>query len=76
MTRPVRSSADVHPQLEGFYRAVYLDRNQNMAGQLETLLESGQSIFAVVGAAHVVGDEGIPAVLRGAGYDVEQLLGR
>jgi len=68
--------AETHPQLEGFYRAAYLDRNQSMARQISKLIDSGESIFAVIGSAHVVGDEGIPAKLRGAGYDVRQLLGQ
>ena len=46
-------------------------RNVNMTNFAVDSLELGGSVFIVVGAAHVFGDDGMAAVLAEAGYTVE-----
>jgi len=49
------------------------DRNVAMAGKMEEYLKGKEPIFAVVGAAHIIGDKGIAKQLRDKGYKVEQV---
>ena len=48
-------------------------RNRNWIPQLEGYMRSGKIYFAVVGAAHMGGPDGIVALLRERGYTIEQL---
>ena len=64
---------DSDPKLARFYEATIFERNATMAkGLTEVMAESGRA-FIVVGALHLVGARGIPALLEQAGYRVEQL---
>jgi hypothetical protein len=49
------------------------DRNIAMTGKIEDLLKTGKSYFVVVGAGHLVSEEGIVQQLAERGYSVEQL---
>lgn len=48
------------------------ERNARWIGQLETLFQDGPS-FVAVGAVHLVGAEGLLAVLRRDGYRIEEV---
>ena len=48
------------------------ERNARWVGQLETLFQDGPS-FVAVGAVHLVGVEGLLAVLRRDGYRIEEV---
>ena len=48
------------------------ERNARWVGQLETLFQDGPS-FVAVGAVHLVGAEGLLAVLRRDGYRIEEV---
>jgi uncharacterized protein YbaP (TraB family) len=50
------------------------DRNPHMTDRLEKCLQSSESCFMVVGAAHAVGREGIVKQLQSRGYRVEQAV--
>jgi uncharacterized protein YbaP (TraB family) len=62
-----------NPQLAGFYEATVYERNSRMADGVEAVLAEVDRAFVVVGALHLVGARGIPALLEQAGYEVEQL---
>lgn len=49
------------------------DRNAGMAEGIVQLLQQGQSVFAAVGALHMVGPQGLPTLLRNKGYQVERV---
>lgn len=49
------------------------NRNRNWIPKLEGYMRSGQVYFAVVGAAHMGGSEGVLALLRARGYKIVQL---
>jgi len=50
------------------------DRNVAMTAKIEDYLKGKDSIFVVVGAAHIIGDKGIAKQLRDKGYKVDQVV--
>lgn len=70
-------SYDQDPAFEPFFELLIFRRNQAMAERLRVLLDAeqhrGESVFVVVGAGHVIGPQGIPAILASQGYPVELL---
>ena len=47
------------------------DRNAAWAKQLDATLQAHATYFITVGAGHLVGPKGVPALLRAQGYRVE-----
>ena len=56
-----------------FNKVFLIDRNVGMADHFAEIARS-QSLFCVIGAAHLAGDKGVPALLRKKGYTVEPVL--
>ena len=48
-------------------------RNRNWLPKIERDLRSGHTYFVIVGAAHLGGPNGLLALLRSHGYQIEQL---
>lgn len=59
------------PELDAFYERVYFERNRTMVAQLAELAQDGRTRFVVLGAGHMLGEEGIPALLGRRGYRVQ-----
>lgn len=57
----------------GLKRRMLTERNERWVPKLEGYLRSGKTWMVVAGAFHMVGDRGVPALLRARGYQVEQL---
>jgi uncharacterized protein len=55
------------------YQRLLVERNQNWLPKLEALFTRSARAFVVVGAAHLVGPDGLLAMLKSKGYTVEQL---
>jgi uncharacterized protein len=55
------------------YQRMLVDRNKNWLPKIEAIAAKGGRPFIVVGAAHLVGSDGLIAMLRARGYAVEQL---
>lgn len=53
--------------------ALLVDRNRDWLQQITALIDEGRKPFIAVGAAHMLGDSGLPAMLTQAGYSVERL---
>jgi uncharacterized protein YbaP (TraB family) len=53
------------------YQTLLVDRNRRWMPKIESCLQT-RSCFVVVGAAHLVGKEGLVALLKQRGYAVEQ----
>jgi len=53
------------------YETLLVGRNRRWVPQIEDCL-SQQKCFVVVGAAHLVGSDGLVAMLRAKGYTVKQ----
>jgi uncharacterized protein YbaP (TraB family) len=54
------------------YASLITERNRNWMPQLEACLKRASPCFVVVGAAHIVGPQGLVAMLQQKGYRVEQ----
>jgi uncharacterized protein YbaP (TraB family) len=54
------------------YKRLLLERNYNWIPHVETCLKEKSGCFIVVGAAHLVGPDGLPALLVKKGYKVTQ----
>jgi uncharacterized protein YbaP (TraB family) len=59
--------------LKVIHRKILTERNRNMAKKVSGHLRSSGTVFVVVGAGHLVGDQGIVELLRKEGFTVEQL---
>lgn len=55
------------------YQHFLSDRNRQWLPRLQQYFDSPDSHFVVVGAAHLLGDDGLLALLRQAGYHVQPL---
>jgi len=55
------------------YQRLLVERNRNWMPKLEALFARPKHALVVVGAAHLVGPDGLLAALRAKGYTVEQL---
>jgi uncharacterized protein YbaP (TraB family) len=55
------------------YQRVLVGRNRNWMPKIEALFGRNGRAFIVVGAAHLVGPDGLLSMLRAKGYTVEQL---
>ncbi|HLN88328.1 MAG TPA: TraB/GumN family protein [Candidatus Limnocylindrales bacterium] len=49
------------------------ERNRNWLPQIEKFINDGEDTLVVVGAAHLVGKNGVIELLKGRGYKVEQM---
>ena len=54
------------------YASLITERNRNWMPQLEACLKRASPCFVVVGAAHIVGPQGLLAMLQARGYRIEQ----
>lgn len=59
-----------YPEL---YAVIVSDRNKRWAEQLEQLLDDEQDYMVVVGSMHLVGKDGVPAILEERQYLVAQI---
>jgi hypothetical protein len=63
-----RSDFKGHPDAE---KALFDDRNRNWVGQIGKMLDEPHTFFITVGAGHLAGPKGVPALLRAEGYKVD-----
>ncbi len=66
-------TAESDSNLKAVYKKIMTDRNRNMVRKIATYLNSKGRIFVVVGAGHMVGNDGIIELLRKKGFKVDQL---
>jgi uncharacterized protein YbaP (TraB family) len=59
-----------HPEL---YDTIVVERNRDWVVQIEELLGHSDDYLVIVGALHLIGEQGVPALLSGRGYDVAQM---
>jgi uncharacterized protein YbaP (TraB family) len=64
------------PALEPYYDQMMNQRNLTMAEIIEGFLADDETYFVVVGAGHLVGDNGLISLLGERGYVTEQLYDR
>jgi hypothetical protein len=56
-----------------FFESIYFARNRDFAADIARLVDRGGRWFVALGAGHVVGTQGIPALLAARGYLVERV---
>lgn len=68
-----RDSREEFRDLPELKRRIITDRNRRWLPVIVKWLQSGQTHMVVAGTAHMAGAEGLPALLRAGGFQVEQL---
>lgn len=61
------------PEFAALYESVVFERNRHMAERMAVLAGDGKTRLVVVGAAHMLGDRGIPALLAARGFEVQKV---
>lgn len=69
----LNGSFESTPELEHLYELLITDRNIEMTTKIEDLLKGQKTYFVVLGAGHMVGDQGVVNFLTRRGYEVTQL---
>ncbi|PIQ89132.1 MAG: hypothetical protein COV72_04905 [Candidatus Omnitrophica bacterium CG11_big_fil_rev_8_21_14_0_20_42_13] len=73
MERMLREGLEKYPEMRVVYDKIIFNRNRNMAEKIAGFLNSGRTYFIIVGAAHLIGREGIIQILKDKGYDIKQI---
>jgi len=68
-----RKEHDAFADFPAFRERIIDARNRNWIPKIERYLRSGHTYFVIAGAAHMGGPNGVVALLRARGYQVEQL---
>lgn len=69
------SMTDAQKKIYAEYtKTMETDRNAHMLKVAKDYLKSGDTVFFVVGLLHLLGEDGLVAGLRSAGYTVEQVI--
>jgi uncharacterized protein YbaP (TraB family) len=55
------------------YKKLVLERNHKWMPTIEKLFHNGKTTWVITGTGHMIGKKGVVAMLRKAGYQVEQL---
>lgn len=71
--RLAKTMVDDMAEQPEMYQALLVDRNKKWLPAIEGHINSGKTIFIVVGAAHLVGQDGIIRMLRAKGYTVDKI---
>lgn len=70
LEQTVLSDIQDYPEL---YDVIVADRNARWVDTINTLLDDDDDYLIIVGALHLVGPDGVPALLEARGNDVTQL---
>ncbi len=62
------------PQERAMLREMIDGRNPAMADRIDARVRAGERLFVAVGALHMIGPQGLPALLRSRGYRVERIM--
>jgi uncharacterized protein YbaP (TraB family) len=65
--------SDEYKSFPALYRVLVTERNKRWVPQIEKLLHDKQDYFVVVGALHLVGDNGLLELIRRDGFKPQQL---
>ena len=64
------NNADFRDKYPGLFQILVVKRNQNFTTQIQEMLKGDGVSFVAVGAGHLVGKDGVPAMLEKLGYKV------
>ena len=68
----IYESLEEAPELAPVFEKLFTERNLTMADKIAGLLGTDSSYFVLVGAGHLVGDDGIVALLKEKEFSVER----
>jgi uncharacterized protein YbaP (TraB family) len=69
----ITKSVSEDKRLSPIYDKFIYERNRNMVSKIEDYLKTKETYFVIVGAGHLVGNQGIIEILKGKGFLIEQL---
>jgi len=69
MTKSIKEDKKLVP----VYEKLVVERNRKMVSKIEEYLKEKETFFVIVGAGHLVGNQGIIELLKGKGFLLEQL---
>lgn len=61
-----------YPESKEYFDKMFTDRNRTMTEKIRNYLGGTNTYFVIVGAGHLIGDQGIVNLLEGKGYKVER----
>ena len=67
------ASVEEYPDLAPLYDVLITQRNVKMSNRIDSMIRAGGTHFVVVGALHVIGEEGIVATLTRRGFRAERI---
>lgn len=67
------ATLEENPHFAPLYEKVFYERNETMSDRLEVLARDGKTRLVVIGAGHMVGPRGIPALLASRGFRVDRV---
>jgi uncharacterized protein YbaP (TraB family) len=73
LARLLFGNAETDPALAQFYASVFQTRNPVLTDRLLALAADGRPRFAVIHTGHLLGEQGIPALLAQRGFEVERV---
>jgi uncharacterized protein len=73
LERIVYRAMSESPALATYYERMLIGRNESMTQRLASLARDGKLRFVVVGVGHMVGERGIPVLLRDYGFRVDRV---
>ena len=68
-----QESMGIDSKSSRLYTSLIVERNQSMANNIISAAKDHRKYYVVVGAAHLVGEQGIPAILKSKGFNIEAL---
>ncbi len=66
----VNEALEFSPELK---RVLLTDRNNRWVARIAALIDEGREPFVAVGAGHVIGDDGVVALLAARGYETRRI---
>lgn len=68
----IEETLQEYPELGTLLDEILFKRNRNMSIKIREYLNGDKTYFVVVGAAHLVGDQGIVKLMENAGYKIRK----
>jgi uncharacterized protein YbaP (TraB family) len=72
LERIINESYPAHSELGAFRRKILTERNKGMLQKIEFLMQEKGIDLVIVGAAHLLGDDGLVTLMRNKGYKLER----
>lgn len=61
-----------YPESQDYFDKLFTDRNITMAEKVKGYLADDKTYFVIVGAGHLIGDEGVVTLLENKGLEIER----